>query len=81
MAHAVHQVGVDVDALGARHDLLAAHEEVVRVREGRVAGARVRVEGAEGARVLVDGVEVGAVLVEDDLAQGLFLRGAGEGGQ
>ena len=75
-AHAGAEVGGVVDALGAGHDLLAAHEEVVRVGQGRVVGGGVRVEGAEGARVLVDGVEVRAVLLEDDSAEGFFLGGA-----
>ena len=75
-AHALDEVGVHMDTLGAGHDFLAAHEEVVGVCEGGVVGARVRVEGAEGARELVDGVEVRFVLFEDDLAEGLFLCGA-----
>ncbi len=79
-AHAVAEGGVGVDALGAGHDFLAAHEEVVGVCEGGVVRGGVRVEGAEGAGVLVDGVEVRAVLVEDDFAEGFFLGGAGKGG-
>lgn len=75
-AHASAEVGVVVDALGAGHDFLAAHEEVVGVCEGRVVGGGVRVEGAEGARVLVDGVEVRVVLFEDYFAEGFFLCGA-----
>ena len=76
-AHAGAEVGVAVDALGAGHDFLAAHEEVVRVCEGGVVRGRVGVEGAEGAGVQVDGVEVRFVLVEDDFAEGFFLGGAG----
>lgn len=75
-AHAFEELGVDVDALRAGHDLLPAHEEVVGVCEGGVVRGGVRVEGAEGARVLVDGVEVGFVLFEHDLAEGLLLCGA-----
>ena len=71
-----------VDALGAGHDFLPAHEEVVGVCEGGIAGGGVRVEGAEGAGELVDGVEVRVVLREDDSAEGFFLGGAvGGGGQ
>ena len=76
-AHAGEEGGVVVDALGAGHDFLPAHEEVVGVCEGGVAGGGVRVEGAEGAGELVDGVEVRVVLREDDSAEGFFLGGAG----
>lgn len=78
-AHAVEEVGVDVDALGAGHDFLAAHEEVIGVCEGGVVWGRVRVERPEGARVLVDSVEVRFVLFEDEFAEGLFLCGAADG--
>lgn len=71
--HARGQVGVVVDALRARHDLLAAHEEVVGVCEERVCGGGVGVEGPEGAGVLVYGVEVCGVLGEDEAAEGAFL--------
>lgn len=80
-AHGFAELGVEVDALGAGHDFLAAHEEVVGVCEGGVVGAGVGVEGAEGARVFVDGVEVCVVLLEDDFAEGFFLGGAGGGGK
>ena len=73
MPHALREVVVVVDALGAGHDFLAAHEEVVGVREGWVGGGRMRVEGAEGAWVRVDGVEVCGVLGEDEFAEGFFL--------
>ena len=53
-----------MDTLGAAHDFLAAHEEVVGVCEERVGGVGVRVEGAEGAGVFVYGVEVGVVFGE-----------------
>lgn len=76
-AHAFEEVAVVVDALGAGHDFLAAHEEVVGVCEGGVERGGVGVEGAEGAGEEVDGVEVGVVLFENDLAEGLLLCGAG----
>ena len=79
-AHAGEEGGVVVDALGAGHDFLPAHEEVVGVCEGGIAGGGVRVEGAEGAGELVDGVEVRVVLREDDSAEGFFLGGAVGGG-
>lgn len=75
--HAFHEVRVAVDALGARHDFLAAHEEVVRVCEGGVVRGGVGVEGAEGAGVLVYGEEVCVVFFEDDFAEGFLLGGAG----
>ena len=47
-----------MDALGAGHDFLAAHEEVVAVGEERIRGVRVRVEGPDGEGEFVQGVEV-----------------------
>lgn len=75
--HTFHQIAIAVDALGARHDFLAAHEEVVRVCQGRVVRGGVGVEGAEGAGVLVHGEEVRVVFFEDDFAEGFLLGGAG----
>lgn len=72
-AHLGAELGVVVDALRAGHDFLPAHEEVVAVCEGGVAGVGVSVEGAEGARVFVDGVEVCGVFGEDEGAEGFFL--------
>lgn len=74
--HAVAEVVVVVDTLGAGHDFLPAHEEVVGVCEGRVERGRVGVEGAEGAGEEVDGVEVCVVLFRDDLAECFLLGGA-----
>ena len=65
-----------VYALGAGHELLPAHEEVVGVCEGGVFGGGVGVEGAEGAGKLVDGVEVGFVLFKHDFAECLLLCSA-----
>ncbi len=64
-AHLGAEVVVVVETLGAGHDFLAAHEEVVAVGEGRVGGVGVRVEGAEGAGVFVYAVEVCGVLLVD----------------
>lgn len=66
-----------VDALGAGHDFLAAHEEVVAVGEERVGGGGVGVEGADGEGELVEGVEVGGVFGADEGAEVFFLGGAG----
>ena len=75
-SHAVAEVSVVVDALGAGHELLPAHEEVVGVCEGGVFGGWVGVEGPEGAGELVDGVEVRFVLFQHDFAECLFLCSA-----
>lgn len=64
-AHFGAESGIGVQALGAGHDFLPAHEEVVAVCEQRVGGVGVRVEGAEVPRVFVDGVEVCGVRGED----------------
>lgn len=65
-----------MDALRAGHDLLAAHEEVVRVGEGGVGRVGVRVERPDGAGEFVDGVEVGGVFRGYEAAEGFFLGGA-----
>ena len=66
----------DVDALRARADLLAAEEDVVRVRVPAVVGARHRVERPHRRREAVEEVEVGAILLGDELAERALLRGA-----
>jgi len=65
-AHFGAEFRVFVQTLGAGHDFLPAHEEVVAVCEGRVGGVGVCVEGAEGPWVLVYAVEVCGVLFEDE---------------
>lgn len=65
-----------VDTLGAREDLLAAHEHVVRVGQKRVVRRGHCVGGAERDRELVQDIEVGVVLLEDEAAEVLFLGGA-----
>lgn len=64
-----------VDTLGAGHDLLATHEEIVRVGEALVVGIGLGVEGTDGHGELVEDVEVGVVLLADDLAKLLLHRG------
>lgn len=66
-----------MDTLGARHDLLTAHEEVVRIGEPGVLRAGLGVEGPHGHGELVQHEEVGVVLLADDLAK-LLLHGGGE---
>lgn len=80
LAHGLAEFGVGVDALGAGHDFLAAHEEVVRVGQERVDWVRGGVEGSEGAREFVHGEEIGGVLLENDAPEGFFLGSAGGGG-
>lgn len=80
--HGGEQGAGEVDALGAGHDFLAAHEEVVAVGQERVGGAGVGVEGPDGEGEFVEGVEVGVVGGADEGAEAFFLGGAvgGEGG-
>ena len=75
-AHPLRQHGRVVDTLGARHDLLAAHEGVVGVRERGVAGVEVGVEGASGSGVVREEVEVRVVLLQDEAAEAFFVGGA-----
>ena len=51
-AHAFFQLGGIVHTLGPGDDLLAAHEGVVGVGEGRVCRIEVGVKGARGGRVV-----------------------------
>lgn len=63
-----------VDTLSTRHDLLATHEEVVRVGELRVFRIGLGVEGSQGHGELVEDEEVGVILLPDNLAQLFFHR-------
>jgi hypothetical protein len=72
-AHLLSQQLRLVDTLGARADLLATHEEIVRVRELRVMRRRHCVSRADVDRELVEDVEVGVVLLKDQAAEVLFL--------
>lgn len=65
-----------MDTLGARHDFLAAHKEVKRVRKLRVCWVRGGVEGAKVAGKLVHGEEIGGVFLQYKSTEGLFLRRA-----
>lgn len=75
--HPRHQHDRVVDPLRARDDLLAAHEGVVGARQVRLGWeGRVGVEGPDGERVVREDVEVGGVALEDEFAEGFFVRGA-----
>ena len=76
-AHRCLQLLDVMDTLGSRHDLLATHEEVIRVGEAGVLRVGLGVEWPHGHGELVQHVEVGVVLVADDLAQ-LLLHRRGE---
>lgn len=64
-----------IDTLRSRHDLLAAHKEIIRVGEPGVLGAGLGVERPDGHRELVQYVKISVVLVADDLTQLLLHRG------
>mmetsp|Transcript_113153 Transcript_113153/g.221874 ORF Transcript_113153/g.221874 Transcript_113153/m.221874 type:complete len:214 (+) Transcript_113153:215-856(+) len=66
-----------VDALRSGHNLLAADEQIVRVRPARVLGVRHRVERACRLWILVHHVKVSAVLLSDQLSQSLLI-GSGD---
>lgn len=66
-----------VNTLSTGHDLLATHEEVVRVGEALVVGVGLGVEGTDGHGELVEDIEVGIILVADNLAE-LLLHGGGK---
>jgi hypothetical protein len=74
-AHGLLQLLDIIDTLSTGHDLLATHEEIVRVRETLVGGIGLGVEGADGHGELVEDVEVGVVLLADDLAELLLHCG------
>lgn len=59
--HSGAKLGVGMDALGAGHDFLPAHEEVVGIAERRVGWVGSGVEGTEGEGEFVEGEEVGVV--------------------
>ena len=63
-----------VDTLSTRADLLATHEEIVRVRELGVMRGRHCVGRADVDRELVEDIEVGVVLLKDQAAEVLLLR-------
>lgn len=67
-----------METLSSREDLLAAHEEVVRVGKEGVGRVGHGVEGTEGEGELVDDVVVGVVLLLDDDSEGLLGGGAVE---
>lgn len=79
-AHPLLQHGSIVQPLGTRENLLAAHEEVVRVGEQGVVGVGHGVEGSEGEGELVDDVVIGVVLLLDEDAERLLGRGAAQNG-
>ena len=78
LAHSIAQLLVVVNTLGAGHDFLAAHEEVVGVRELGVGGVGGGVERSDGGREFVDGVEICVVFFEDYFTQGFFVGGTAE---
>ncbi|KAH3666816.1 hypothetical protein OGAPHI_003265 [Ogataea philodendri] len=64
-----------VNTLGSRQNLLATHEEVVRVRVVAVFRVWHRVERSDSQRELVQDVEVGVVLVAHQFTQQLLVLG------
>lgn len=75
--HALDEQVVLVHALGAGHDLLAAHEEVVAVGEVLgILGRRHGVEGPDGEGELVHDEEVGVVFLADEPAELALVRRA-----
>mmetsp|Transcript_4880 Transcript_4880/g.7168 ORF Transcript_4880/g.7168 Transcript_4880/m.7168 type:complete len:351 (-) Transcript_4880:751-1803(-) len=60
--------------LSARHDFLAAHENIIRVGIARVILARHRVEGTHIHRKPIHDVEIRLVLVLDEGSQRFLLR-------
>lgn len=63
-----------VDTLPTTHNLLSAHEEIVRVGHLRVGRVLLGVKRPRRLGEFVEDVEIGTVLLADDGAQGLFLR-------
>lgn len=77
VAHTGAKFRVGMNALGAGHDFLPAHEKVVGVGETRVGWIEGSIERSDGAREFVHGEEVGGVFLQDEPAEGFFLGSAG----
>jgi hypothetical protein len=74
--HPLHEEVRVVDTLRAGEDLLAAHEEIVRVGQGRVDRVGHGVERSDGERELVEDEVVGVVFFPYQSAEELLVLGA-----
>jgi hypothetical protein len=69
------KVGI-VNTLSTGQDLFTAHEEIVRVGQGRVLGVRHGVEWSDGEGELVEDVIIGVVFLLDQSTEPLLIFGA-----